>query len=152
MIDSVQSPSKHIGSYFGSIFNRSQFRWARIFLGYTVLTQCFTTFFNRKPRANAAYCHVFSPIPTSPRWNPTRGGGYATDGGHLCHQGGWVLGFLWILDGNSPASKKITRVTTRWAPKSSYKWSYGAPINGRKYMANCCYNPSYRSYKPSYNW
>ena len=26
-----------------------------------------------------------------------------------------------------------------WAPKSSYKWSYRAPINGRKEMANCSY-------------
>ena len=33
----------------------------------------------------------------------------------------------------------ITWICTRWAPKSSYKWSYRAPINGRKEMANCSY-------------
>ena len=62
------------------------------------------------------------------------------------------MGFLGILDGNSPASKKNNKSDYKVGPGCSYKWSYGAPINGRKYMANCCYNPSYRSYKPSYNW
>lgn len=103
MIDSVQSPSKHIGSYFGSIFNRSQFRWARIFLGYTVLTLGFTTFSNR----NHGKCCVL-PCVFDPHISETfpRGGGYATDGGHLCHQGRLGVGFPGNFGWMTPASKK----------------------------------------------
>ena len=116
MIDSVQPPSKHIGSYFGSIFNRSQFRWARIFLGYTVLTQCFTTFFNRKPRANAAYCHVFSPIPTSPRFPHVQVVDMQPTEVICAIKADW-MGFLGILDENSPASKKNNKSDYKVGPK-----------------------------------
>ena len=39
---------------------------------------------------------------------------------------------------------------TRWAP-TSYKWSYGAPINGRKYMGNWGCNATYTGYNSIYN-
>ena len=34
----------------------------------------------------------------------------------------------------TPHLRSYDWMSTRWAPYDRYKWSYGAPINGRKYM------------------